>query len=149
MIKYIVKQSTVNNLTKDLFYAYPVIDETIDLAGLVKHMDRHNSGFSEAMCVGVIKAMVKCIKELVLDGKNVKIDDLAIFSCGIKNGHGATSAKEFTAINNIKGLKLRARATGTLRASNLDIEAALHRVNPVSSTTAEEANPVSSTLGEE
>ena len=27
--------------------------------------------------------MVSCTKELILDGKNVKMDDLAIFSVGI------------------------------------------------------------------
>ena len=129
MIKYILKQSKTNNLTNGKFYAYPVIDETIDLEALVKHMDRHNSGFSEAMCVGVIKAMVKCIKELVLDGKNVKIDDLAIFSCGIKNGAGTLTEDEFTTATNIRGLKLRARATGTLRGANLDMEGTLRKIS--------------------
>ena len=33
--------------------------------------------------------MVGCIKELLLEGKNVKIADLAIFSLGIKNNDGS------------------------------------------------------------
>ena len=117
MIKYILKKNM--NKTSSAYgkwYAYPVVEETMDLEALAKHMKEHNSGFSEAMCVGVMKAMVSCIKEQLLAGKNVKIDDLAIFSCGIRNKKGAETEEEFTAANNISGVKLRARATGTLTA---------------------------------
>lgn len=120
MIKYILKKN--KNKTSSAYgkwYAYPVVEETMDLEALAKHMKEHNSGFSEAMCVGVMKAMVSCIKEQLLAGKNVKIDDLAIFSCGIRNKKGAETEEDFTAANNISGVKLRARATGVLRNSNL------------------------------
>ena len=53
------------------FYAHPAIEETVDLKALAKHMSGHNSGFGEAVCYGVVQTMVKCIKEMVLDGKNV------------------------------------------------------------------------------
>ena len=33
----------------------------------------------------MLKDMVNCIKELLMDGKNVKIDDLGIFSVGIRS----------------------------------------------------------------
>lgn len=71
------------------WFAYPVADETVDLAALAHHMEEHNTGFSEAMCLGMMTGMVKCIKEMLLQGKNVKIDNLAIFSVGIKNKEGA------------------------------------------------------------
>ena len=90
MIKYNVKQNKNESSTAyQKWYAYPVVEETIDLAGLAAHMEEHNTGFSEAMCIGVLKAMVKCIKEQLLSGKSVKIDDLAIFSVGIRNRIGA------------------------------------------------------------
>ena len=73
------------------WFAYPVADETVDLAALAHHMEEHNTGFSEAMCLGMMTGMVKCIKEMLLQGKNVKIDNLAIFSVGIKNKEGADS----------------------------------------------------------
>ena len=86
MIKYNVKQNKNESSTAyQKWYAYPVVEETIDLAGLAAHMEEHNTGFSEAMCIGVLKAMVKCIKEQLLSGKSVKIDDLAILSVGIRN----------------------------------------------------------------
>ena len=73
--------------------------------------------------------MVGCIKELLLEGKNVKIADLAIFSLGIKNNGGADSEEVFSVSKNIKGVKLRARATGELIAKNLNLEATLKKVS--------------------
>lgn len=51
------------------WFAYPVADETVDLAALAHHMEEHNTGFSEAMCLGMMTGMVKCIKEMLLQGK--------------------------------------------------------------------------------
>ena len=46
--------------------------------------------------------MVGCVKELMLEGKNVKIDDLAIFSIGIKNVKGGAATEEdFSVASNI------------------------------------------------
>ena len=69
--------------------------------------------------------MVCCTKELILDGKNVKMDDLAIFSVGIVSKKGASSAADFTLGNNVKGLKLRARATGELSNAQINLEGQL------------------------
>ena len=136
MIRYIVKQNqNIGSRAFGKWYAYPVVEETMTLADLAKHMEEPNSGFSEAMCTGVIKAMVKCIKEQLLAGKNVKIDDLAIFSCGIKNREGANREDEFTTTNNISGVKFRARATGELRNNNLNLEATIRRASTVVGTT--------------
>ena len=132
MIKYVVRQN--NNEKSEangLWYAYPVVEETICLADLAKHMEEHNTGFSEALCLGMMTAMVKCIKEQLLAGKNVKIDNLAIFSVGIRNKVGAKTEAEFSAANNISGVKLRARATGTLSSSNLNAGASIKKATSV------------------
>lgn len=130
MIKYVVKRNNCRaNAAYGKYYAHPVVEETIDLAGLARHMEDHNSGFSEAMCIGVMKAMVKCIKEQLLEGKNVKIDNLAIFSCGIKNKEGALSEEAFSTSGNISGVKLRARATGTLSNASLNLSASLKKAS--------------------
>ena len=69
--------------------------------------------------------MILCTKELILDGKNVKLDDLAIFSVGIVSRKGAASAADFTLADNVKGLKLRARATGELSNAQINLEGQL------------------------
>lgn len=154
MIKYVLRQNMIpeSHFYKK-WYAVPVVEETMDLEALAKHMEQHNSGFSEAMCIGVIKAMVRCIKEMILEGKNVKIDDLAIFSCGIKNRILSDSKDEFSTSENIEKVKLRARATGVLRASNLNLDATLRRASVVATsnkktgTTAKDNTSGSETTG--
>ena len=143
MIKFIPKQyNDTESEYNGRYYAYPVIEETLDLGSLAKHMADHNSGFSEAVCVGVLKAMVKCTKEMVLEGKNVKINDLAIFSCGIVNAPGgAESEKAFRASTHIKGIKLRARATGELSNANLNLAATLRKATVTLGGTVSDEDP--------
>ena len=88
-------------------------------------MTEHNTGFSPGATKGLLTDMVKCIKELVLQGFAVKIDDLAIFSIGLKTKKGADSEDDFSVTKNIEGVRLRARATGNLTSSKLDLQASL------------------------
>ena len=123
MIRYKLYQNS--NKTSNSFgkwYARSVCEETIDTEALAKHMAAHNSPYSAGMIHGVLKDMIACTKELVMDGKNVKLDDLAIFSAGLRT-KPADSPEKFTAAENISGVRLRSRATGTLRTTVLTREA--------------------------
>ena len=114
-----------NNKSKGLWYIRPVINQMLDIEALAKHMSDHNTPYSPGVIKGVLTDMVSCIKELILDGKNVKLDDLAIFSCGIIPDHGAATPDEFKVATHVKGVKLRARATGELSIKSLNLEATL------------------------
>ena len=146
MVRYVLKQN--NNSDSKVFgkwFAYPVIEETIDLDGLAEHMSNHNSPYSKGTVKGQITDMIGCIKELLLEGKNVKIDDLAIFSLGIKNKKGgAITEDDFNITKNIEGVRLRARATGQLVAKSLNLEATLKKATALtgkqSPTTADPTN---------
>ena len=130
MILYILRKNTnPKSAAFGKHFAYPVIEETIELDGLAEHMSNHNTPYSKGAIKGMLTDMVGCIKELLLEGKNVKIADLAIFSLGIKNNGGAVSEEVFTVSKNIKGVKLRARATGELIAKNLNLEATLKKAS--------------------
>ena len=132
MIKYVLKKNNNSHSSAyGKYYAHPVVEETIGLADLARHMEDHSTGFSEAMCMGVLTAMVKCIKEQLLAGKNVKIDNLAIFSCGIRNREGAVKEEDFSVANNIAGVKLRARATGNLSNAKINLAASLRKASVV------------------
>ena len=147
MILYVLKQNKNSKSTAfGKYFAYPVIEETCDLDALAGHMSQHNTPFSKGAIKGMLTDMVSCIKELLLEGKNVKIADLAIFSLGIKNNGGATSAEDFSVARNIKGVKLRARATGELIAKSLNLEASLKKATATTKPTnsdddAPEVNP--------
>ena len=136
MIRYILRQNS-NELSKVFgkYFAYPVIEETVNLDGLAGHMSSHNSPFSKGVIKGLLTDMVNCIKELLLEGKNVKIDDLAIFSIGIKNAKGgADSEEDFTVSKNVQSVKLRSRATGILVAKSLNLSASLKRATALTTS---------------
>ena len=109
------------------YYAYPVITQTVGIDGLAEHMASHNTPFSKGAIKGMITDMASCIKELTLQGIAVKIDDLAIFSIGIRNKEGAASEKEFTIAKNIDGFRLRARGTGEFSAKTINLDATLKK----------------------
>ena len=135
MILYVLKQNkNSKSAAFGKWFAYPVIEETVTLDGLAEHMSSHNTPYSKGAIMGMLTDMVSCIKELLLEGKNVKIADLAIFSLGIKNNGGAVSEDVFTVSKNIKGVKLRARATGELIAKSLNLEATLKKASATSKT---------------
>lgn len=104
------------------FYARAVSEETINLRQLADYMATHNVPFSKGCIYGVLRDMVACIKEIIIDGKNVKIDDLAIFSAGLRTS-GAETLEGFNPAKNIKNIKLRSRATGVLRTPKLSGDA--------------------------
>ena len=64
----------------------------------------------------------------------MKFPDLAIFSLGLKVKGGADKKEDWTVAKYIEGLRLRARATGELKTSNLDTT--IKRVDIVTSNSS-------------
>ena len=129
MIEYDLQK---NNNKKNVkaygkYYAKPHISETVDLDELADHMHGHNSPFSAGTIKGILIDAVTHIKELLLMGKNVKLDNLAIFYISIKNKMGAEKADDFTVSKNIEGVRMKARATGDFRSVNLNLDANLKK----------------------
>ena len=113
------------------YYAYPVVTQTIGMDGLATHMSGHNTPFSPGAIKGMLTDMVICVRELALQGIAVKIDNLAIFSIGIKNKCGAASEKDFSVAKNIESVKLRARATGVLMSDRLKLDATIKSASAI------------------
>ncbi len=119
MIRY--KKYQNNHPTSKFYkkwYARAVAEETVGIEKLAQHMANHNTPYSKGCIQGVLRDMVDCIKELLVEGKNVKLENLAIFSVGITTT-SANSAREFTPAENIVGCTLRCRATGNLRPKTM------------------------------
>ena len=121
-------------------YARPVVTQTINLDGLAEHMSEHNTGFSPGSVKGLLTDMVRCVKELVLKGIAVKIDDLAIFSIGLRTKSGADSTDDFSVSKNIAGVKLRARATGSLTSESLNLDATLMNIEKLTKENSKKKN---------
>lgn len=129
------------------YYAYPVVTQTIGMDGLATHMSGHNTPFSPGAIKGMLTDMVICVRELALQGIAVKIDNLAIFSIGIKNKLGADTEKDFSITKNIEGVKLRARATGELMSDKLNLDATLKKATALTGDGTTDKNSPSTPSG--
>lgn len=148
MILYKLLKNTNEDMDKAFgkYYAYPVITKTVGIPELAKQMASYNTGFSEGQVKGMLADLVKCVKENVLNGFAVKIDDLAIFTCGIVNKEGADEKAKFTVMGNIESVKLRARSTGELTRANLNKEASLMDIEKLANIKpVDDAEPTPST----
>ena len=59
----------------------------------VDHISSHNSPYSRGTVHGVMMDMLDCLKELILDGKSVRLGDLGLFSIGMKSHSELTKDK--------------------------------------------------------
>ena len=96
------------------------LGKTINVDELAKHMSEHNTPYSKGAIKGVLTDMIGCIRELMLEGKAVKLDGLAIFSAGIKTKKkGAPTSEDFSTTKHIDSVYMRARATGEFTRQEL------------------------------
>ena len=65
-------------------YARVSYKETLSVQDMAKHMSEHNTMFSEGSITGILIDFVKCVREQVLNGNTVKIDNLAIFKAAVE-----------------------------------------------------------------
>lgn len=70
---------------KKNWYVRPVRRETLGIREMAKHMEAHNTPFTAGTIEGLLTDFVKCIREQVLNGNSVKIDDLAIFKLSVES----------------------------------------------------------------
>ena len=130
------------------WYARASYKETIDLNGLAKLLKVHNTNWSEGAIVGLLKDMVKEVREQTLMGNCVKVDDLAIFKASVESQpvnslYDSTNDIVIKAVigpktardpktglmkptgNAVKSMKLLAQATGEYTRAELNKDAVL------------------------
>ena len=96
------------------------IGKTVNVDELARHMSEHNTPYSKGAIKGVLTDMIDCIRELMLEGKAVKLEGLAIFSAGIKTKkNGAPTSADFSTTKHIDSVYMRARATGEFTRQEL------------------------------
>jgi hypothetical protein len=125
-----------NNQDSRFFgYNYARVDQkdTVSVDGLAKHMAEHNTPFSAGVIKGILTDAVSCIRELTLEGKAVKIDNLAIFTVHCE-ANAVQQLKDielkFTALDEdghalnpnaaLKSLRMCAQATGDYTKAELN-----------------------------
>ena len=66
-------------------YARVSYKQALTIQDMARHMAEHNTVFSEGSILGVLTDFVKCVREMVLNGNTVKIDNLAIFKATVES----------------------------------------------------------------
>jgi len=85
-------------------YAQSQYESIIELDEFAKHIADHGSVYTRDIVQGVITKMVDCMKELLIDGKRIKLGELGTFQLSLTST-GAKTADEFSFANNVKVVK--------------------------------------------
>ena len=116
-------------------YARVSYKQALTIQDMARHMSEHNTVFSEGSILGVLTDFVKCVREMVLNGNTVKIDNLAIFKATVESNaletlYDAETDKTATAAIGtlaegaktgaaVKTVKLLAQSTGEFTRDEL------------------------------
>ena len=100
---------TGENAGKKLWYATAVSDREMNFEDFVTHISEHNSPYSRGTIHGVLMDTLDCLKELILDGKSVRLSDLGLFSIGMTS-RGEETREKVTAAS-VQGVHLIVRNT--------------------------------------
>ena len=86
MIELYLSKVTENSETEQAgkMYARVSYKQTLNVQDMARHMAEHNTVFSEGSICGILIDFVKCVREMVLMGNTVKIDNLAIFKATVE-----------------------------------------------------------------
>jgi len=136
--KYQLKRQGAKN--NGLWYGRAFQDRTVEFDDFVEHVTSHNSAYSRGLIQGVLLDALDCLKELVLDGKKVRLGDIGLFFVGLDTT-GAETRADFTPAQNIKGVHLNVMNTKTWSNKELRTRASLEEFeeyDPEEETTAEE-----------
>jgi uncharacterized membrane protein YgcG len=86
MIELYLSKVTESSETEQAgkLYARVSYKQAMTIQDMVRHMAEHNTVFSEGSILGVLTDFVKCVREMVLMGNTVKIENLAIFKATVE-----------------------------------------------------------------
>lgn len=118
------KNNNLNSPGYGNYYARVENSKPMSLTKLAKHMHQHNSPYDVGTIQGVLTQMVSCIRELALEGRPVKLDNLAIIKCSVTS-KGVAQPKDFDLNRDIKAVKLTAVAVGEFSRKELGDESEL------------------------
>ena len=108
---------TGENAGKELWYATVVTDREMNFEEFVDHISSHNSPYSRGTVHGVMMDMLDCLKELILDGKSVRLGDLGLFSIGMSS-RGEVSRDKVSSAS-VEGIHLLVKNTKNWSNSEL------------------------------
>ena len=101
-------------------FAVAQYSEVMTIEKFAKHISSHGCVYSRADISAILYMAVDCMRELLLDGKKVRLGDLGDFSVSLSS-RGAADAQSFTA-QNITDVKVVWDAGGEFKTLLADAE---------------------------
>ena len=95
------------------------VHELVEFDDFIQHMANHHCVYSEGTLRGVIIEMEICLRELLLEGKAVRMDDLGIFALSLVNKKGGADKAEDYNANLIENVRMNLFLGRRFRARNL------------------------------
>lgn len=117
MIKY--KKYKNTNEKSDCYGKWygRAVHELMEFDEFVEHMAKHHCVYSEGTIRGVLIEMEICLREMLLEGKAVRFDDLGIFRIGLQTA-GKAKAEDFS-VDDIRGIRMNLYLGKRFRAARL------------------------------
>ena len=86
MIELYLSKVTETSESEQAGKLYARVDykQSLSVQDMAHHMAEHNTAFSEGLITGILIDFVKCVREQVLNGNTVKIENLAIFKATVE-----------------------------------------------------------------
>ena len=103
------------------YYASPQVSDNVSMDEFCRHIASHGSVYSRADVQSVLSQAVDCLREMLLDGKQISLGDLGSFKIGLSS-KGAMTPEEFNPLHFIKSVHVNWTPGTQFRNLQKDVE---------------------------
>ena len=105
LIKKYQNKNVKNEQAYNKWFGRVVHRETIDTIGLAEHIMKHGTVYTDDVCVGLTRKLMRCIAELLADGYKVKLDGIGTLYLTV-HSTGVDAPEEFSTTKNIQSVRV-------------------------------------------
>ena len=147
-VKYVVTRKKVQTKAgqTEKFYAKMFPGPVVEFDKLVEHMASHQSTYSAGTIAGVLKDMLACIQELLLEGNGVRLGDLGLMRLsltarGMEKAADVTASTIDKAVLLVRNTKTWSNAMLTRNVSFQKADEVVHATGEITPSEPEPENP--------
>lgn len=147
-VKYVVVRKKVQTKEgqTEKFYAKMFPGPVVEFDKLVEHMASHQSTYSAGTIAGVLKDMLACIQELLLEGNGVRLGDLGLMRLsltarGMEKAADVTASTIDKAVLLVRNTKTWSNAMLTRNVSFQKADEVVHATGEITPSEPEPENP--------
>ena len=105
LIKKYQNKNVKNEQAYNKWFGRVVHRETIDTIGLAEHIMKHGTVYTDDVCVGLTRKLMRCMAELLADGYKVKLDGIGTLYLTV-HSTGVDAPEEFSTTKNIQSVRV-------------------------------------------